>query len=228
MATVNPTIEESWKNQLRSEFESDYFLRLKEFLLSERDAGQQVFPKGKDIFAAFNHTPFSEVKVVILGQDPYHGPGQAHGLSFSVPEGIPLPPSLLNIYKELNREFGWPVCRNGNLEKWARQGVLLLNATLTVRSGEAGSHQKKGWEEFTDAVIRKLSEDKSGLVFLLWGRFAQAKENLIDASRHHILKAAHPSPFSADRGFFGCNHFIQTNELLRNVGKTPIDWRVDV
>lgn len=227
MEEIKPTIEQSWLDCLRPEFSSDYFRQLKLFLQEEKQKGLAVYPPGPEIFSAFNQTPFDSVKVVILGQDPYHGPGQAHGLSFSVKDGIPLPPSLLNIFKELQLEYGWPVVRKGNLLKWARQGVLLLNATLTVRAHEAGSHQKRGWEHFTDAVIRTVSERKTGVVFLLWGRFAQAKETLIDAEKHHVLKAAHPSPFSADRGFFGCGHFRKTNELLVGQGMDPIDWKID-
>ncbi|MFM9052381.1 MAG: uracil-DNA glycosylase, partial [Bacteroidota bacterium] len=202
-------------------------IKLKEFLQEEKKQGMNIFPSGGNIFAAFEKTPFEDVRVVILGQDPYHGPGQAHGLSFSVPEGIPIPPSLLNIFKELNFEFGWPHPPHGNLSKWARKGVLLLNATVTVRSGQAGSHQKKGWEEFTDAVIRKISNDKSGVIFLLWGRYAQAKESLVDPDRHHVLKAPHPSPLSAHQGFLGCGHFKRANELLVQQGLVPIDWRLD-
>jgi uracil-DNA glycosylase len=227
MAEINPTIEASWKSVLLEEIASDSFGELKSFLLEERGNNKTLYPPGPLIFSAFDHTPFDQVKVVLLGQDPYHGPGQAHGLSFSVPEGVPLPPSLLNIYKELQLEFGWPISRKGNLKKWADQGVLLLNATLTVRANDPGSHQKKGWEEFTDGVIRKLSAQKSGLVFLLWGRYAQAKVPLIDSSKHYILEAAHPSPFSAARGFFGCGHFKKTNELLLSQGLQPIDWQIE-
>jgi uracil-DNA glycosylase len=228
MAENNPDIESSWKTVLSDEFNSDNFRKLKHFLTEEKRSGHILYPAGQDIFAAFNCTPFDKVKVVILGQDPYHGHGQAHGLSFSVPDGVSLPPSLLNIYKELNKEYGFPISRKGNLTKWAEQGVLLLNATLTVRAGEPGSHQRKGWEEFTDAVIRKLSIDKNGIIFLLWGKFAQAKETLIDTTRHSVLKAAHPSPFSADRGFFNCGHFKKTNALLESFGMTPIDWKIEV
>lgn len=227
MEEIKPTIEQGWLDCLRPEFAADYFRQLKSFLQEEKNNGVAIYPPGPEIFSAFDRTPFEALKVVILGQDPYHGPGQAHGLSFSVKDGIPLPPSLLNIYKELHLEYGWPVVRKGNLDKWARQGVLLLNATLTVRAHEAGSHQKRGWEHFTDAVIRTISERKTGVVFLLWGRFAQAKETLIDTGKHHVLKAAHPSPFSADRGFFGCGHFRKTNELLTAQGKDPIDWKID-
>lgn len=227
MQQVTPKIEAGWLECLESEFASDYFQSLKTFLVEEKKQGIEIYPPGPEIFSAFDKTPFNEVKVVLLGQDPYHGPGQAHGLSFSVKDGIPLPPSLLNIYKELQIEYGWQVSRKGNLEKWARQGVLLLNATLTVRARQAGSHQKRGWEHFTDAVIRAVSERKEGVVFLLWGRFAQAKESLIDARKHHILKAAHPSPFSADKGFFGCGHFKKTNEILQRQGSDPVDWKID-
>ena len=223
VAKIEPKIEKSWKEFLREEFESPYFAELKRFLVTEREQ-HRVYPPGPKIFAAFDLTPFEQVKVVILGQDPYHGPGQAHGLSFSVPEGVTPPPSLVNIFKELNNDLGIAPSRSGNLESWAQQGVLLLNATLTVRARQAGSHQKKGWESFTDTVIQKLSTDRKGLVFLLWGRFAQAKEALIDGSKHHILKAPHPSPFSAHYGFFGCQHFSKTNQLLESQGLEPINW----
>ncbi len=223
--SINPDIEESWKAALMTEFQREYFVTLKAFLQQEKKQ-YVIFPPGASIFSAFNHTPFDKVKVVILGQDPYHGPGQAHGLSFSVPPGVPAPPSLLNIFKELKTELGIPVPTHGNLEKWADQGVLLLNATLTVRANMAGSHQKKGWEQFTDQVIRELSARRTGLVFLLWGNYAKAKEALIDTSKHFVLKAAHPSPLSAYNGFFGCGHFVQTNELLQKQGLTPIDWSI--
>jgi uracil-DNA glycosylase len=186
-----------------------------------------VYPPGSLIFNAFNLTPFYAARVVIIGQDPYHGAGQAHGLCFSVPRGTSVPPSLVNIFKEINEDLGIPVPKHGNLEKWARQGVLLLNATLTVRANQAGSHQKKGWESFTDAVISQLSKQRVGLVFLLWGKFAQDKELLIDTQKHYILKAAHPSPYSAYNGFFGCRHFSRTNEILRRHGLPEIDWSVD-
>ncbi|HPW67441.1 MAG TPA: uracil-DNA glycosylase, partial [Salinivirgaceae bacterium] len=186
-----------------------------------------VYPPGSRIFAAFDVTPFDNVKVVILGQDPYHGAGQAHGLCFSVPKGVQKPPSLLNICKELNTDLGIPIAKHGNLEKWAKQGVLMLNATLTVRANMAGSHQNRGWETFTNAAIEKLSGQKSGLIFILWGAYAQAKEQIIDTSKHHILKAPHPSPLSVHRGFFGCKHFSKTNELLIKQGKTPIDWNFE-
>lgn len=223
MSNVNPNIEESWKNILIDEFNKDYFISLKQFLVEEKQT-QIIYPKGSEIFAAFNHTPFDKVKVVILGQDPYHGTGQAHGLSFSVPEGIKPPPSLINIYKELNSDIGFQIPSHGNLTRWTEQGVLLLNATLTVRANQAGSHQNKGWENFTDSVIKKISEHKQNVVFLLWGRYAQAKESLIDSKKHFILKAAHPSPFSVYNGFMGCKHFSKTNELLKKNNLTEIDW----
>ncbi|OFX16448.1 MAG: uracil-DNA glycosylase [Bacteroidetes bacterium GWA2_31_9] len=223
MSNVNPNIEESWKNILIDEFSKEYFITLKQFLLEEKQT-QTIYPKGNEIFAAFNHTPFDKVKVVILGQDPYHGTGQAHGLSFSVPEGVKPPPSLANIYKELNSDINFQIPKHGNLTKWTEQGVLLLNATLTVRANQAGSHQNKGWEYFTDCVIKKISEQKQNVIFLLWGRYAQAKETLIDSSKHFILKAAHPSPFSAYNGFMGCKHFSKTNELLKKNNLKEIDW----
>jgi uracil-DNA glycosylase len=216
-------INESWKEVLNTEFESDYFLELKNFLIEEKQH-YTVYPCGSQIFAAFDLTSFDEVKVVILGQDPYHGPGQAHGLCFSVPQGIKPPPSLQNIYKEIESDCGIKISGSGNLEKWARQGVLLLNATLTVRANQAGSHQNKGWEIFTDKVISTLSDQQQGLIFILWGNYAQAKASLINPQKHYILKAAHPSPFSVYRGFFGCKHFSKTNDLLRQMGKKEIDW----
>lgn len=222
---IDPALDESWKKVLIDEFNSDNFLQLKEFLKEEKKK-HVVYPPGPLIFNAFNSTPFDEVKVVIIGQDPYHGPGQAHGLSFSVPDGVPQPPSLKNIFKEIRDDLGIPIPDGGNLEPWAKQGVLLLNATLTVRARTAGSHQHKGWEQFTDAVIRKISGLRSGIVFMLWGRYAQQKEVLIDGSKHHVLKAAHPSPFSADRGFFGCRHFSRANELLRREGREEIKWSI--
>lgn len=221
---VRPQIEAEWYEVLRAEFEKPYFAGLKQFLLAEK--GQHtVYPPGPRIFAAFDYTPFSKVKVVILGQDPYHGPGQAHGLCFSVPEGIAKPPSLVNIFLELKSDLGIEIPSSGNLEKWAGQGVLLLNATLTVRAYQAGSHQRQGWETFTDEVIRQLSKRKQGLVFLLWGNYAQAKQNLIDSSRHHIVMSVHPSPLSANRGgWFGCRPFSRANELLQQSGLAPVDW----
>jgi len=222
---VNPVIEKSWKDALAAEFQAPYFHALKDFLLEEKKKFR-IYPPGPLIFNAFNHTPFHKVKVVILGQDPYHGPGQAHGLCFSVNRGIEKPPSLINIFKEIENDLAITAPRHGNLESWADQGVLLLNATLTVRERQAGSHQNKGWERFTDAAIKALSEKRSGLVFLLWGNYAGAKEALIDNSRHLVLKAPHPSPLSASRGFFGCGHFSKTNELLKLQGIEPINWQL--
>lgn len=223
MEKINPAIEESWKNILKAEFEMPYFGELKQFLVEEKKKFV-VYPPGALIFSAFNHTPFNKVKVVILGQDPYHGPGQAHGLCFSVPDGVKPPPSLVNIFKEIETDLGIKMPATGNLINWAEQGVLLLNATLTVRASQAGSHQKKGWELFTDSVIRTVSQHLEGVVFLLWGNYAQAKTPLIDTQKHFILKAAHPSPLSAHNGFLGCRHFSKTNELLVKQGETPIDW----
>ena len=223
MQTINPLIEDGWKGVLMEEFQSPYFRSLKEFLVEEKSL-YTIYPPGNLIFNAFKHTPFDRVKVVILGQDPYHGRGQAHGLCFSVPQGIPQPPSLVNIFKELHSDLEVPIPDNGNLEPWADQGVLLINATLTVRDSQAGSHQKKGWEDFTNRVIEKVSEEKSGVVFLLWGRYAQAKEGLVDGSKHLVLKAAHPSPLSAYNGFYGCRHFSLTNEYLKKQGQEEIDW----
>lgn len=222
---VNPVIEESWKRALADQFASPYFEELKRFLVAEKQQFP-VYPPGSLIFNAFNLTPFDKVKVVILGQDPYHEPGQAHGLCFSVQPGTKFPPSLVNIFQELHTDIGMPIPMTGNLDGWARQGVLLLNATLTVRAHQAGSHQHHGWETFTDAAIQRLSEQKNGIVFLLWGSYAQAKEALIDHSKHFILKAPHPSPLSAYRGFFGCKHFSKANEILQKNGITPIDWRL--
>ena len=222
---VDPLIESSWKMVLADEFNKEYFLELKSFLLEEKKT-YRVFPAGKSIFNAFDHTPFDRVKVVLLGQDPYHGAGQAHGLCFSVPEGVPKPPSLVNILKELKSDLGYDEPLHGNLTKWADQGVLLLNATLTVRENQAGSHQNHGWETFTDAAIKQLSERREGLIFILWGNYAIAKKALIDTSRHAILSSVHPSPLSAHRGFFGCRHFSQVNNLLRQHGVEEIDWRL--
>ncbi len=220
---VKPVIDQSWKRVLEQEFNAPYFLALKQFLLEEKKK-YRIYPSGSKIFTAFNHTPFDRVKVVLLGQDPYHGAGQAHGLCFSVNRGVSKPPSLINIFKELHTDIGIQIPGHGNLESWARQGVLLLNATLTVRAGQAGSHQKKGWEQFTDAAIRAVSNKSEPVVFLLWGSYAQAKTVLIDATRHHILKAPHPSPLSASRGFLGCRHFSKTNDLIRRYGGQEIDW----
>ena len=216
-------IEQSWKEALAGEFGKPYFASLVSFLRNEKASGKVIYPPGSQIFHAFDLTPVQNVKVVILGQDPYHGPGQAHGLSFSVPEGVPAPPSLKNIFKEIESDLGVRMSGYPDLENWARQGVLLLNAILTVRSGEAASHSKIGWEEFTDAVICYISENCEGVVFMLWGNFARSKRDLIDRSRHHVLEAAHPSPL-ARGAFFGCRHFSKANEYLRSLGKSEIDW----
>jgi uracil-DNA glycosylase len=220
-------LEPSWLEVLKDEFDKDYMIKLKQFLKQEKETGQVVYPKNGNIFNAFNTTHFDDVKVVILGQDPYHGAHQAHGLSFSVQKGIATPRSLINIYKELQTDMpGFKIPTHGNLEEWAKQGVLLLNATLTVRAGTPGSHQKKGWEEFTDEVIKTISDKKEGIVFILWGAFAQSKAVLIDEKKHFILRSAHPSPFSAERGFFGSKPFSKTNEILKKEGKKPIDWQI--
>lgn len=223
MQKIDPIIEEGWKSVLSDQFQSPYFTTLKEFLVEEKKK-YTIYPPGRLIFNAFQHTPFEKVKVVILGQDPYHGKGQAHGLCFSVPPGVPKPPSLVNIFKELQSDLGIPLPEYGTLEKWATQGVLLINATLTVRDGQAGSHQNRGWETFTNRVIEVVSQEKKGVVFLLWGRYAQAKASLIDENKHLLLKAAHPSPLSAHNGFFGCRHFSKTNEYLSQQGTPGIDW----
>jgi uracil-DNA glycosylase len=217
-------IEASWKDILKEEFEKPYFGNIAQFLKEEKRQGKTVYPPGKLIFNAFECTPISKVKVVIIGQDPYHNPGQAHGLSFSVPDRIQPPPSLLNIFKELQSDLGVPVHHSGNLEKWARQGVLLLNASLTVEENKPNSHANIGWHTFTDEVIRTVSNAKEHVIFMLWGRFAQNKEVLIDQSKHLVLKAAHPSPFSAHSGFMGCKHFSKANNWLRELGEQPIDW----
>jgi len=222
---IQPVIENSWKQEFSDEFQSEYFIELKSFLLEEKKKFT-IYPPGSEIFAAFNYTPFDKVKVVILGQDPYHGPGQANGLCFSVKSGISKPPSLQNIFKELYSDLGIPISLNGNLENWAKQGVLLMNATLTVRSGQAGSHQNKGWENFTDTAIKALSDKKQHLVFILWGNYAQAKQLLIDPLRHLIIKSAHPSPFSAERGFFGSKPFSKCNSYLKEKGIGEIDWNL--
>ena len=217
-------IEANWKNILKDEFEKPYFKFLIDFVKSEYKT-YKCYPKGSNIFNAFDYCPFDTTRVVILGQDPYHGPKQAHGLSFSVPKGIPIPPSLINIYRELKDDLQKDIPAHGNLEDWAHQGVLLLNATLTVRANQAGSHQNKGWETFTDEVIKKLSSEKKRIVFLLWGGFAKKKTKLIDASKHHILASGHPSPLSANRGYwFGNKHFSQTNDILVKQGKPAINW----
>lgn len=226
MSEINPQIEESWKKILVAEFGKPYFGELKSFLVSEK-AQYAVYPPGSKIFEAFNRTPFDKVKVVLLGQDPYHGPGQAHGLCFSVPVGVAFPPSLQNILRELQTDLGYPYPQSGDLSKWADQGVFLLNATLTVRANQAGSHQGRGWETFTDSVISALSSERDKLVFLLWGKYAQNKRSLIDASKHLILEAPHPSPLSVYRGFFGCRHFSLTNQFLVDSGLSPVDWKLD-
>jgi uracil-DNA glycosylase len=226
MTTVSPLIHESWKTVLSDQFEASYFAQLKSFLLEEKQQNT-IYPPGGKIFSAFDLTPFDKVKVVILGQDPYHGPRQANGLCFSVANGVDKPPSLQNIFKELNSDLGIPVPQNGDLTKWAEQGVLLLNATLTVRARQAGSHQNRGWEQFTDAAISRLSKQREHLVFLLWGNFAIAKEALIDTSKHLTLKSPHPSPFSANRGFFGNKHFSKTNAYLKSHGIEEIDWQIE-
>ena len=223
MEVIDPKIEQSWKEQILFAFQTESFFALKQFLIEEKKKSI-VFPPNQLIFNAFNLTPFDKVKVVLLGQDPYHNVGQAHGLCFSVPDGVAHPKSLVNIFKELHDDIGCPIPKSGNLEKWAKQGVLLLNATLTVRAHEAGSHQKKGWEEFTNAVIKTISDKKEGVVLLLWGNYAQEKIPLIDQNKHHILTTVHPSPLSASRGFFGCRHFSKTNQILQTEGKEPIDW----
>jgi len=218
-------IESSWKQALQPEFEKPYFAELVSRLHSEKAQGIQIFPPGDAIFRAFELTPVDKVKVVILGQDPYHGPGQAMGLSFSVPDGVPAPPSLKNIFKEIESDLGIKMSGSPNLENWARQGVLLLNAILTVRCAEAASHSKLGWQTFTDAVIKTISDRCEGVVFLLWGNFARSKASLIDTSRHYVLEAAHPSPL-AGGAFFGCRHFSKTNQILSNNNKTPIEWQL--
>lgn len=218
-------IEQSWKDALAGEFEKPYFASLVRFLHEEKAAGQRIYPPGSQIFKAFELTPVDQVKVVILGQDPYHGAGQAMGLSFSVPANIPAPPSLKNIFKEIHDDLGITMSGYPDLEKWARQGVLLLNAVLTVRAGQPASHSCIGWTEFTDAVIKYISDHCTGVVFLLWGNFARSKKALIDTTRHYVLEAAHPSPL-ARGAFFGCRHFSKTNEILAREGKTPIDWQL--
>jgi len=223
---VDPSIDSSWKELLKEEFEADYFKELKGFLLKEKQ-NHIVYPPGRHIFSAFDCTPFEKVRVVLLGQDPYHGHGQAHGLCFSVSSGITPPPSLVNIFKEIENDLGISRPKHGNLEKWAKQGVLLLNATLTVRANQAGSHQGKGWERFTDAAIKLLSKKREDLVFLLWGNYAISKKSLIDASRHFILTSPHPSPLSASRGFLGCSHFSKTNQFLISKGYPPINWNLN-
>ncbi|MCR4564618.1 MAG: uracil-DNA glycosylase [Bacteroidales bacterium] len=220
---MNVNIEESWKEVLSDEFEKPYFQEMAAFLHRRKEQGAVIYPRGKDIFKAFELTPFYRVKVVILGQDPYHNPGQAMGLSFSVPDEVPAPPSLKNIFKEIESDLGVRLSGRPNLEKWALQGVLMLNATLTVEAGQANSHSRIGWQTFTDKVIEKLSQEREGIVFLLWGRFAREKKALIDGTKHLVLEAAHPSPL-AGGAFFGCRHFSQTNQWLASRGQEPIDW----
>ncbi len=225
---IDPTdvkMESGWKEKLAPEFSKPYFARIKAFLASEKSLGKIIYPPGPLMFNAFEKTPFDKVRVVILGQDPYHGPGQAMGLCFSVPRQIPTPASLKNIYKELSQDTGFKIPAHGDLTDWTSQGVFLLNAVLTVEKGQPGSHAKKGWEEFTDAVISTLSREKTGLIFLLWGNYARSKKTLIDASRHHILEAAHPSPLARD-AFKGCAHFSKTNQILISQGESPINWTI--
>jgi uracil-DNA glycosylase len=221
---INPQIERGWKAALSEEFFKPYFQDIKSFLVEEKKRGETIYPAASNIFKAFDQTPFDKVKVVILGQDPYHGPGQAHGLSFSVPRGIAAPPSLQNIFKEIELDLQIPRPAHGDLSSWADQGVLLLNAFLTVRASQPASHSKIGWDNFTDAAIQRLSEWREGIVFMLWGKFAQQKAALIEDNSHLILSAPHPSPFSANRGFFGCNHFSKSNQFLMERGLNPIDW----
>lgn len=219
-------LEESWRNALSAEFTKDYMLQLKAFLRAELDAGKRIFPKGSEYFAALDHTPVDDVKVVILGQDPYHGPGQAHGLCFSVQPGVPAPPSLVNIYKEMAEDLGVTQPGHGYLMSWADQGVLLLNSVLTVEAHQAASHQGRGWETFTDAIIAELNEKHENLVFILWGSYAQKKGAKIDTNRHLVVKSPHPSPLSSYRGFFGSKPFSKANAYLEEKGKTPIDWQL--
>lgn len=225
MDKINPQIHDSWKQVLSEEFTSPYFQDLKNFLIEEKRKFI-IYPPGPQIFEAFNRTPFDKVKIVLLGQDPYHGEGQAHGLCFSVPSGVDFPPSLQNIFRELQTDLGLPYPKSGNLSAWAERGVLLLNATLTVRANQAGSHQGRGWEIFTNAVIKKLSGNRKNLVFLLWGNYARDKKSLINLSDHFVLEAPHPSPLSVYRGFFGCRHFSKANELLISKGIEPVDWKL--
>jgi len=217
-------LEQSWLEELEPEFSEPYMLSLKSFLREQKHSGKRIFPAGSEFFNAFDHTPLPEVKIVILGQDPYHGEGQAHGLCFSVRPGIAVPPSLKNIYKELHQELGTPIPNHGHLTAWADQGVLLLNSVLSVECAQAASHQGKGWETFTDKVIDVINRKREGVVFMLWGSYAQRKGAIIDTSRHLVLKAPHPSPLSAYRGFFGCGHFIEANNYLTARGESPVDW----
>jgi uracil-DNA glycosylase len=224
---MNVKIEPGWAKVLKPEFEKPYFEGIVKFLKEEKAAGKIIYPPGPEIFSAFTLTPFEQVKAVLIGQDPYHGAGQAHGLCFSVRKGVTVPPSLVNMYKELKADLDINPPGHGFLQQWAEQGLLMLNASLTVEAGKPMSHSKIGWEQFTDAVIRTISDQKEGVVFLLWGKFAQQKEALIDTSKHFVLKAAHPSPFSATAGFFGSRPFSQTNKLLKQQGKEPINWQLD-
>ncbi len=227
MASSNKIqLEPDWLEVLKTEFDKPYMRQLREFLLREKSSGKQIYPAASEWFAAFNKTPFRDVKIVILGQDPYHGPGQAHGLCFSVRPGVRLPPSLINIYKELQVDLGVQPADHGCLDHWAEQGVLLLNATLTVEKGNAGGHQGKGWETFTDAAIQALNSRRDGLVFMLWGSYAQKKGAFIDSRRHLVLRAPHPSPLSAHRGFLGCRHFSKANQYLQSHGLDPVDWQL--
>lgn len=226
MSDANIQMHESWKTALKAEFEKPYFAELKRFLQAEKAAGKTIYPPGSLIFNAFNSTPFDQVRIVILGQDPYHGPGQAHGLCFSVQHGVKPPPSLVNIYKELQSDVGITLPTHGCLQSWTTQGVFLLNAILTVEANKPASHQKKGWEEFTNAAIQQLSLQREGLIFMLWGNFAQQKAALIDERKHTILKAPHPSPFSAHTGFLGCGHFSKANAILTARGESPVNWQV--
>jgi uracil-DNA glycosylase len=227
MSKLNIKVEESWKLVLKEEFNKPYFIQLVNHIKTEKEQGKLIYPKGSNIFNAFNKTPLDKVKVVILGQDPYHGPNQAHGLSFSVQKGIPFPPSLQNIFKELQRDTGTPYPSHGDLSSWAQQGVFLLNASLTVRAAEPMSHSQIGWAIFTDAVIRTISKDCPKVVFMLWGKFAQEKQTLIDSSKHLVLKAPHPSPLSAHQGFVGCGHFSACNHFLAKNGIDPINWHIN-
>ncbi len=224
--TSNVKIEESWKQALAAEFIAPYFADIRKFLVETMKAGHRVYPPGSLIFNAFNKTPFDRVRVVILGQDPYHNPGEAMGLSFSVPKGVRIPPSLVNIYREIRTELGYEIPAHGDLSGWAEQGVLMLNAMLTVEAGKPASHQKIGWQTFTDAVIRTVSDKKEGVVFMLWGNFARSKKSLIDQSRHFVLEAAHPSPL-AGNAFQGCGHFVRANEILTSQGMEPVSWKIE-
>ena len=219
-------LDPGWFKVLGEEFNKDYMRELRQFLVAQKESGKVIYPPGSQWFAAFNHTPFDRVRVVILGQDPYHGPSQAHGLCFSVLPGVKVPPSLVNMYQEMQEDLGIAPANHGCLTSWAKQGVLLLNATLTVEQANAGAHQGKGWEQFTDRAIRALNDQREGVVFLLWGSYAQKKGAFIDQSRHLVLKSVHPSPLSAYRGFFGCKHFSKTNDYLQKNGQTPIDWQL--